>query len=56
MKVSGPPHAPAALHLAKNLGTHWIGGCVGARACLYGFGVEINSRPCWDSKTGPSIL
>jgi hypothetical protein len=40
MEVSGQLHAAAALPPVKNPGTHWIGGWVGPRAGLDGFGVE----------------
>jgi hypothetical protein len=34
MEVSGHVHSPAALNLARNPGTHWIGGLGGPSCCL----------------------
>jgi hypothetical protein len=34
MKVTGQPHAPAALPRGKNMGTYSIGGWIGSRAGL----------------------
>lgn len=34
MEVSGHVHSPVALNLARNAGTHWIGGFMGPSCCL----------------------
>jgi len=49
--VGGQRHAPAALPPGKRPDTHCIGGWVGPRAGLDGFG---KSRPHRDSIPGPS--
>jgi len=51
--VGGQCHGPAALPPGKDPVTinHCIGGCVGPRAGLDGYG---KSRPHWDSIPGPS--
>jgi hypothetical protein len=51
MKVDGQLHAPAALPLGKRPSTYCIGGWVGPRAGLDGYG---KSRPHRDSIPGPS--
>ena len=54
MEVGGEFHAPATLPLGKNPDTNWIGGCVGTRARLHGFGEEIVCCTCKDSNPGTS--
>jgi hypothetical protein len=49
--VAGQQHAPAALPLEKRLVTHRIGGCVGYRVGLDGYG---KPHPHRDSIPGPS--
>jgi hypothetical protein len=51
MGVGGQHHAQAALPLGKRPVTHRIGGCVGYRVGLDGYG---KSHPHRDSTPGPS--
>jgi hypothetical protein len=51
MGMGGQHHAPAALSSGKRSGTHCIGGWVGPRIGLDGFG---KSRPHRDSIIGQS--
>ena len=51
MGVGDERHAQAALLPRKRPGTHCIGGWVGLRAGLVGYG---KSRPCRDSNFRPS--
>ena len=53
MRVGGYRHAPVALPPGKRPGNHCIGGWVGPRAGLHGFG---KSRPHQDLIPGPSSL
>ena len=43
MEVSGQPHAPTALPPGNNGGTHCIGGWMGPRAGLDGYGEQKTS-------------
>jgi hypothetical protein len=51
--VSGQPNSPAALLPGKNHNTHRIGGWVGPRAGIDGFGVQKISCYCQDSNPRP---
>jgi hypothetical protein len=53
MGMGGQIHAPAALPPGKRPGTHCIGGWVGPKAGLNGYG---KSRPNRDSIPGPGRL
>ena len=51
MPMGGQRHTPAALHLRKRPGTHFLGSWVGSLAGLDG---RRKSRPHRDSISGPS--
>jgi len=44
MGMGGQCHAPAALAAGKRLSTHFVGGCVCARAGLDGCGKSLPQR------------
>jgi hypothetical protein len=51
MRVGGQLHAPAALPSGKKPGTHCVGGWVGPRAGLDGWGKSPPPPPEFDSRT-----
>ena len=53
MEVSGQIHSAVALTLRKSSVTHCIGGCVGPRGGLEGFGKDKIPRLCRNSNLGP---
>jgi len=54
--VSGQLHVPAALQLGENLSIHGVGGWVGPRSFLNGFGKNKNVLLLPGFKTRPSSL
>jgi len=56
MEVSGQRHAPAALPPGNNGGTRCVGGWVGPRAGLGGYGEQKVSCPLgWNPGTAQSV-